>query len=368
MPKTPPDTASDDNEPSSPQELTAAEIPMRKKISPEDSTFATITSYTRLADENSPRLRHSQQPAQQIHPRNVSLPDIDDESMNKVFEYVEYYQQDLLWSFCSDLLFVLGGFAYVAVSIWDCLDPPTEDDDKEDVSYSYFLLSAAGPLIYVLNSLIDIQWARNVQKRGKIRRRMTQSWGQWRMCVGGTPVDAAAASKLASDKAPAVVDESWYQVLRKHAAHRRSILAATTFGMAALLEVAAFFAQYSAALEGTWAPRLDIFSTHMYIVSAIVSVSGKRNRPWLKTSSVTESVSIRYLFSNPETVEDMGDLLFLIGSVVDSILVDFRIEKPILGLMANTLWLVDAFLYLRSDYIAASDMESTSNVGNNVLV
>ena len=364
MQKTP-DTASD--EPSSPQELTAAETPMRKKISPEDSPFATITSYTRLADENSPRLRHSQQPAQQIHPRNVSLPDIDDESMNKVFEYVEYYQQDLLWSFCSDLLFVLGGFAYVAVSIWDCLDPPTEDDDDDDV-YSYILLSATGPITYVLNSLVDIQWACNVQKRGKIRRRMTQSWGQWRLCVGGTPVDAAAASKLASDEAPAVVDESWYHVLRKHAAHRRSILAAAAFGMAALLAVAAFFAQFSAALEGTWAPRLDALSTHMYFVSAIVSVSGKRNRPWLKTSTVTDSSTIGYLFSTPETLEDIGDLLFLIGSVVDSTLVVFGLDKPILELLDNTLWLVDALLYLRSDSTMAGNIESGSNLGDNALV
>jgi hypothetical protein len=85
---------------------------------------------------------------------------------------------------------------------------------------------------------------------------------------------------------------------------------------------------------------------------------------------VTDSSTIGYLFSNPETLEDISDLLFLIGvvcSVVDSTLLAFGLDKPILELLDNTLWLAGALLYLRSDPTMAGNIESGSNVGDNAL-
>jgi hypothetical protein len=46
----------------------------------------------------------------------VSLPDIDDHSMNAVFAYLEFYEQDLAWSFISDSFFFSGGILYVVLS------------------------------------------------------------------------------------------------------------------------------------------------------------------------------------------------------------------------------------------------------------
>ncbi len=53
-----------------------------------------------------------------------SLPDIDDDSMNHVFEYLEHYEQDIFWSYLSDLFFIAGGLIYVYIALWDFIWPP----------------------------------------------------------------------------------------------------------------------------------------------------------------------------------------------------------------------------------------------------
>ena len=301
-----------------------------------------------LASSNVPFVAFTDMPTQ-VHPHPLGLPDIDDVSMSHVSTYVEFYQQDLFWSYLSDLFFIMGGIAYVVMSAWDCFWP------EADTHYGF---DAIGPAIYVFNSSIDVQWALHVQRRNKIKKNMKSNWVDFRASL--SPTDDDSAQKSAQESS-----HSWCHALFKHAAHRRTLLAAYTFGISALLAFASVLCESELINHGRLQHILAVASAHVYILSALVCVTGKRIRPWLVTSPIKMGCGLSSagsLLSNPETLEDLGDMLFFIGSCVDATLVDFHLDqqKPMLGLVADTLWLVDAFLYLRADIIMSKRIREMS--------
>ena len=76
------------------------------------------------------------------------------------------------------------------------------------------------------------------------------------------------------------------------------------------------------------------------------------------------------IWRNPEILEDMGDALFLIGSVLDAILKDFDAavieESALMGIVASCLWLLDALLYMRSDYVRARQHGRIERLGQEI--
>lgn len=322
----------------------------------------------------------------------TSLPDLDDASMRHVLAYVDHCELDLAWSTLSDSFFFVGGIAYVALSGFDLWAPQPQFADG--VLYSF--CSVFAPVVYLLNSIIDVKWARSIYARRSAQRSMTDHWHDWRVMLDldddddndddvvdgeespdGRPSDAVHLEGLGyrlhepldeipnGDNATAPAPgrqrrrrlPPWLDRLRRHAAHRRNILAALTFGLAAVLAVVAVcieYVQLDAAAQT--AVALDAVSVHIYVISAVLSVSGKRTRPWLSPTCCSPSVP---LWSSPEGLEDLGDLFFLVGSLVDAVLCDwaFGIDLPGWAMCSSLLWLLDALLYLRSDFIMAANLK-----------
>jgi hypothetical protein len=287
--------------------------------------------------------------------RNLSgllqLPDIDDASMAHVFAYIEHYQEDFFWGFLSDSFFLFGGIAYVALSLWDYIGWNAS-------SLLYKSLMVLGPLVYLVNSIVDIIWANRVSRRFKVRRRMQRLWNE--SSSGSTTTlptrpedDATLQTDPVSITRLVCLPVLWCSTtvsaqchkIRRHAAHRRTVLAALSFGAAALAAFIAVLIDYSDGAELA-SDLCNNISIHMYIVSAVISVTGKRTRPWLAQRSCLD---------NHENLEDLGDLFFLIGSVVDGVLCDLSLDDHVafLPVFSSLLWLLDACFYLLSDFVLA---------------
>jgi hypothetical protein len=261
------------------------------------------------------------------------LPDIDDNAMLQVSQYITLYHKDLAWSFTSDTVFFIGGILYIVLSALDVTNGLITMQDQ----LAIVVLQLTAPLVYVLNSLVDIQWSLHVQTRGKEKRVLLQDWDGWRH------IDTAAAA------AEETTDENSRTTLldrlRKHAAHRRSVMTALTFGIAAVLGFSAAVAR-KRQMAADW---LDAFENYFYVLSAVLCISGKRTRPWMAAMPKTSWTC------NPHLLEDLGDLLFFAGTVIDTLLTELSLEKPLAELFTSVLWLADACLYLRSDFVMAHD-------------
>jgi hypothetical protein len=322
--------------------------------------------------------------------RNLCLPDVDDMSMNYVFTYVKIYHQDKVWSYISDSLFVIGSIAYLVLSIWDWL---AIDKDTVNVHEGiwYRILDIVAPFIYVSNSIIDTQWALSAIRKESVKRNMQKGWNEWRTfindendnnnddigcnmslcCCIGRGVEGETSSSSQGDNEQHqehqrrctirgwwnnFTIQSFCQSIRKHVAHRRSLLAAITFGIAATCELVVRFISSQSTIK-----YCELISTHTYIVSAIISVTGRRVRPWLTPTNT-------YLLCDPERLEDLGDILFLIGCIIDGIIDDLYTNEqnnaPIISIITSILWLIDSFFYFCADFVR-TDQEHGNDVSNN---
>jgi hypothetical protein len=274
----------------------------------------------------------------------LQLPDIEDTAMAHVFAYIEHYQEDLFWSLLSDSFFTIGGSIYVIVSLWDYFGYPR--------TACYKALMLIAPLLYLINSVIDIVWANRVRRRTKVRSSMKKLWEE-SMQTSGNIVNPKTWAN--ADGNPAVqsinLESCWTKVttlcnkMRRHAAHRRTVFAALTFGAAALVGFVAVLIDYSGGKQAL-AILYGHVSIHLYVASAVIAVSGKRTRPWLAHSSCVD---------NHENLEDLGDLFFLFGSVVDAALCDspFNDHAASWAIVSSLFWLTDACFYLLSDFVMA---------------
>ncbi len=269
------------------------------------------------------------------HPKY--LPDIDDMSMNSVLEYMDYCDRDLKYSLVSNSMFIAGGISYVALSLWPM--------DK------YYGLDLIAPLVYLGNALVDVFWARRVVERGKIKRKMASGWEDWRITAGETTGNETETT------------QPWYHKLYKHAAHRRSHLAAGTFGLAAWFAVCQVLIDWFIPKAEQWSAACCRLSIHIYLISAIVSVTGKRNRPWFQGCS--------QLLISPYALEDMGDLFFLLGSLLDETLLDLTwddLDYGFWAMMSAFLWLADACFYLRGDLLIMGNRKVANPQNEQILV
>lgn len=291
----------------------------------------------------------------------LQLPDIDDTSMAHVFAYVEHYQEDLFWSLASDSFFVFGCSIYLLLSVWNYVGGiPT---------IFYMTLSVLAPLVYLINSVVDIAWASAVRRRSKVLSRMQKLWEESavssdenvaassledsKLTTTGTETTSTTSNDGPGTIKPQqqVVDSFWkraqaqFHRIRRHAAHRRTVYAALTFGAAALTAFVAVVIQYAGGNIGI-ANWFSLISVHLYFVSAVTSVTGKRTRPWL---------AHRSCLANHESLEDLGDLFFLVGSIVDVALRDSTFDDHTASwtVVSSSFWWLDACFYLLSDVTMA---------------
>lgn len=301
-----------------------AAVPTSGLDEKEDTTTSTCTSVPVDSTE-------------MIMPLPKYLPDIDDMSMNSVLEYMDYCDQDMYYSVISNSMFIAGGICYVALSLWRM--------------EKYYGLDLIAPSVYLINAFIDVVWARQVVQRGKIKRKIANGWEEWRVTAG-------EITRTEADTA-----QPWCHRLYKHTAHRRSHLAAITFGLAAALAVSQVLINWYRPEAEQWSHFCGSMSIHVYLVSAIICVTGKRNRPWFQGSS--------QLFYSPHALEDMGDLFFLLGSLLDEILTDMTWDDMNSGFWAMVsalLWLADACFYLRGDVLIMATRKNPDAQNEQMLV
>lgn len=329
---------------------------------------------TRANDAASAAISYTDSLPSGIRPRtewnNLSLPDLDDMSMNFVVVYMEHYKVDLLWSFVSDSFFILGGVSYILLTAWDCVLKWERDETTPQTSPWYITLDVFAPTVYLMNSLVDIYWAEYIRLQLRDKRGLTKIWEDFRLQLRGISFSSTSVASdddvddMDAPNKPNIVCAWWYRI-RKHAAHRRTLAAAFTFGIAASLGVIAavlrnWFVPSIADAAGLdpWVYNIDAildqWTDHVYIVSAVISMTGKRHRPWFAPSDPTSSS----WWNDSERLVDLGDLLFLIGSLMDASLSDFRLDHLVLfPVLSSLLWMIDGCLYMRSDFLKAAKLE-----------
>lgn len=339
-----------------------------------------LSSSTVCNDDRSKNTNTHPVRRQMIIPK--ALPDIDDSSMTHVSAYLDHYEVDLAWSTLSNSFFLAGCMGYLIVSACAVYSTHTRRQAQitEQYSWMYHFFLVFSPIVYLINSVIDIKWARSLQAQYRAKKAMTDHWQDWRVTFLD-PNAASAARSSACDTTDGAEDDPfhisssiselspsplkrphmpWYDRLRRHVAHRRSVTAALTFGVAATFAVVAVFVLYLDLPSSTQVSfYLNAISVHIYVLSAAFALSGKRNRPWMDLGSSVPALS------SPERLQDLGDLFFLIGTVADLVLCDFRFDdgNPGWSLFGSLLCLLDAILYLRSDCIIAGNVRRRKQEG-----
>jgi hypothetical protein len=289
------------------------------------------------------------------HPKY--LPDIDDMAMNSVMEYMDYRDHDLYFSFISNSMFIAGGISYVALSLWRM--------DK------YYGLDLIAPLVYFVNAIVDIIWARKVVELGKVKRKLAHGWEEWRVTSGESLANSSADGEPIAtpyldpnlSKKQQQNQQPWYHRLYKHTAHRRSHLAAFTFGLAAGFAVCQVLVDWYLPGSEHISDACGRLSVHIYLISAIVCITGKRNRPWFQ--------GFHQLFNSPNALEDLGDVFFLVGSCLDETLMDVTWDDnnaDMWALVSALLWLADACFYFRGDVLIMNARKADNSQSTHSLV
>lgn len=278
----------------------------------------------------------------------------EDVAMMCVFAYMDYLDEDLNWSMLSNACFFTGGTAYVLLTVWDLLWQVSEH--RKYLFPLFVFLDVIAPTVYLFNSFVDIAWAKSAQGRLKVKRTLK---GIIQEKIIHKPIAELSPETNLIDSIDTLAAETESKKprriglrrrigrrlkrLRKHAAHRRNYYAAVAFGIAAVFAVVEVVLRYIFGQSCRAAFIADICANQTYILSALFALTGKRTRPF----------QFNFDLSDVDNMEDLGDLLFLIGAGMDSILTDIRYDAdfPIWPVISSFLWLFDACLYIQSDRI-----------------
>ena len=183
---------------------------------------------------------------------------------------------DAVWSILSNAFFVSGGSIYLLGSIWSyAIYSKTDDPDNLDLravlsALAYAIYQAVwilGPLVYFLNSIIDVKWALIVKARKSARKSYLE---KLKAETPATPDQSGMGGLLSN----------LYRRMKRNVGSRRSTGAASTFGLGALMGLLAAVLNLKATDTSldqgkidslyAWAATLGSGSTHMYLVSAIL--------------------------------------------------------------------------------------------------
>lgn len=273
-------------------------------------------------------------------------------------------ENDTLWCILSNVLFVSGGVMYITATSWDYsiyAGAPADLDVYTFLGHFAYLLYQGvwimGPLIYFLNSIVDVKWALLVKRRYARRRR----------------AEKLANPALAGVKERNILKEILRQ-MRKSVGSRRTLGAASTFGVGAFCGLVAALLGARAANTTLGQDMSDIFSArsdklgtasvHIYLISAIcalwkpVSVWKSAVFALWGSSATDSSVPSPSWYSNPNSLFTLGDILFGTAAIIDVCLTNSSIDDGYLSLpiFSSILWTTDALLYMRGD-ICVSNMK-----------
>lgn len=139
------------------------------------------------SSEEESSLRQSLSPLHQLGHKNASVSsefrylsaeDARQSSVKLFTSEEDEAHDDVLWSFWSNTFFVGGGVFYLVATGWDYAlynnNPDFDIDSAMGVSKRalYDVIWLMGPLVYLINSVIDVKWAMKVRKRDQRRRRL----------------------------------------------------------------------------------------------------------------------------------------------------------------------------------------------------
>ena len=279
---------------------------------------------------------------------------------------------DIKMSILSNAFFLGGGIAYIVGTSWDWMlqGAPIDGGTNSLHFFLYRSIWLLGPLIYLLNAVVDVTWALRTSRKNKRRRALLKlkhstSSGVSSAATSPATIDtadenSATSELLCTDSLPCDVpnqkkfrakSRKFIRRIRRHFGHRRELSAALTFGIAALFAVAAAIPSilqlYGEALVG----KFNAASVHFYLVSAVFSVCGSRPTP-----SAPGATALPW-WENADTLESIGDAFFFVASMVDVILADCSFDDAILAwpIASSLLWFGDALLYLRADFVSLYD-------------
>lgn len=304
-------------------------------------------------------------------------------------DYVSHFVQaknetDVFWSVFSNTFFLGGGLFYLIGSFWD-VNLSKSDGDVQNI-FLYNSIWVLGPFVYLLNSVIDVIWAIRTMQFEKKQRGLKRFFiraHEHAANVGGegdTGRDILFAlekfdrhanssnflgeeliegARLAGKQGDETGSNDVMSNLRRHFGHRRDLSSATTFGAAAMFGTASAIGWAAGTMEEDMVDLLDLVSIHLYLLSAAFALIGRRQ------DNKVHSTGFWDLFEDAHALENAGDLLFGVASVIDVVLSDFSLDDvPWWAVLSAVLWMLDAMFYLRGDFVLLYRKQKHENETN----
>ena len=340
---------------------------------------------------------------------------IDCGSEDYVSHFVEARNEnDVFWSIFSNAFFLGGGLFYIAGSSWDVNLSNSESDPQN--MFLYYSVWVLGPFVYLLNSSIDVIWAiramqADKKQRGKFLSESVRLWHPVKFCSpdrllftskccmmiiglkrffitahehaanvgceGDTGRDILTALEK-FDRHATSLDEQLIEGarlsgkqgdkmrsnvmsnLRRHFGHRRELSSASTFGAAAIFGTASAIGWAAGTMDEDMVNRLELVSIHLYLLSAAFALIGRRQENTVHCTGFWD------FFEDAQALENAGDSLFGIASVIDVVLTDFSFDddNPWWAVVSAVLWMLDAMFYLRGDFVVLYRKQKHGNETN----
>ena len=279
------------------------------------------------------------------------------------------HPEDMKYSLCSNLLFLVGASIQTYLAIWDVVDATAdaadsaEEDDKNaateylddfldhDVSSRvYYLLNSMGPFLFILNAIVDVKWATTLPPS---RDGGLELHGHISSVFRGLPFRAVLNREEGAYTVEAdVLGKLW------------DLASAVTFGLGASLEFYGTFFDdddpNAVHAKGFFLTgyRVNMIAMHIYLISGLLAVHKDRSLICYPGGSIA-----RRLIA-------CGMMLFLMGSILDCVisylydpeLVSNNILSELTlswcNLSSNLLWNVDAIFYVMADCLLFSVHET----------
>jgi hypothetical protein len=266
-------------------------------------------------------------------------------NMDDTKRYLEAFdeladREDVRWSLFSNAFFLGGGVFYILSALWDWpLLVPTDGYRK----HIYNMVWAIGPFIYVLNGMVDLVWSIKVRQREQRRKYLTK-------LLRNEAQHPEARSSLAVQKRKRIRVKKIFKRMKRHVGHRRQVSAAMSFVIAAIFSFAAVLADWTGYVSAS--DMYDNISVHVYLISAIFALCGRKKLE-LQRNVIGRWWPCPMLCASSELLETLGDAFFGIGSMFDVVLADMTFDDNVLWwpVLSSCLWLGDALLYLRGDFV-----------------
>jgi len=271
---------------------------------------------------------------------------------------------DLKWSLLSNTFFILGGCVEMASALWELLLQGGEDKNQV-MAFIHVAVGIVGPLIYLLESIVDITWTLRVQKREERRDQLA-----------GLDIDLVAPHKEAElvevktghkGETKTVLrlpfePQNVARRVRHYVGHRRALAAAISFGIGAFCELSsAYLCQFNTDLYNEIGAFLDKSAINGYLASALISLWGccgaddiRKEKAWM------------HVWTDASRLESLGDRFFGCEAVLDTFICYLSLDATVLwwDVLSASLWLIDALCYLRADVISMKEYKPNHPLGH----